>query len=239
MRRKDPGVLSPDLRHAVHGQALAPSCLSGYLRSPCAAVWSRLPIRCVLHLLTGSRRPTAARSRPIINVAPSQLLYVIRENHETGERTLELLRWGLIPHGRKDPKEGVSRSTRVPNLWRGFRHFAPLMQSAAASCPSIVFLSGARSGARAKQPFAVAMEDRTPFAIGGVWENWRDPQSGVFMAFIIVVWFGWLVLMALDAKRWNLSHMPEALNYAGAVLIPIGFSSSSGSLSVRIHSQHR
>jgi hypothetical protein len=23
--------------------------------------------------------------------------------------------------------------------------------------------------------------------------------------------------------RWNLSHMPEALNYAGAVLIPIGF----------------
>src|SRR4029453_5835536 len=45
----------------------------------------------------------------------------------------------------------------------------------------------------------------------------------VFMAFIIVVWFAWLVLMALDAKRWNLSHMPEALNYAGAVLIPIGF----------------
>ena len=43
------------------------------------------------------------------------------------------------------------------------------------------------------------------------------------MAFIIVVWFAWLVLMALDAKRWNLSHMPEALNYAGAVLIPIGF----------------
>ena len=27
--------------------------------------------------------------------------------------------------------------------------------------------------------------------------------------------------MALDAKRWNLSPMPEALNYAGAVLIPI------------------
>src|SRR6478672_8816155 len=45
----------------------------------------------------------------------------------------------------------------------------------------------------------------------------------VFMAFIIVVWFSWLVLMALDAKRWSLSQMPEALNYAGAVLIPIGF----------------
>ena len=82
------------------------------------------------------------------------------------------------------------------------------------------------------------------FVIGGLavtlWLAWRDPgllkermggpfQKGqafwdkVFMAFIIVVWFGWLVLMALDAKRWSLSHMPEALNYAGAVLIPIGF----------------
>ena len=82
------------------------------------------------------------------------------------------------------------------------------------------------------------------FVIGALavtlWLAWRDPgllkermggpfQKGqafwdkVFMAFIIVVWFGWLILMALDAKRWNLSHMPEALNYAGAVLIPIGF----------------
>jgi protein-S-isoprenylcysteine O-methyltransferase Ste14 len=45
----------------------------------------------------------------------------------------------------------------------------------------------------------------------------------VFIAFIIVVWFSWLVLMALDAKRWGLSHMPDALKYAGAALIPIGF----------------
>jgi putative SOS response-associated peptidase YedK len=33
-------------------------------------------------------------------------------------------------------------------------------------------------GARAKQPYAVAMKDRTPFAIAGLWENWRHPQSG-------------------------------------------------------------
>ena len=48
--------------------------------------------------------PTAGQSR--LHVAPSQELYVIRHNHKTGERTLDLLRWGLIPHGCKDPNGG-------------------------------------------------------------------------------------------------------------------------------------
>ena len=59
--------------------------------------------------------------------------------------------------------------------------------------------------------------------MGGPFQKGQAFWDKVFMAFIIVVWFSWLVLMALDAKRWSLSHMPEALNYAGAVLIPIGF----------------
>jgi protein-S-isoprenylcysteine O-methyltransferase Ste14 len=59
--------------------------------------------------------------------------------------------------------------------------------------------------------------------MGGPFQKGQAFWDKVFMAFIIVVWFSWLVLMALDAKRWSLSQMPEALNYAGAVLIPIGF----------------
>ena len=82
------------------------------------------------------------------------------------------------------------------------------------------------------------------FVVGGIavtlWLPWRDPgllkermagpfQKGqvfwdkVFIGFIIVVWFSWLVLMALDAKRWELSRMPDALKVVGALLIPVGF----------------
>ena len=43
---------------------------------------------------------------PRYNAAPSQELLVIRQNHKTGERSLDLLRWGLIPHGCKDPNGG-------------------------------------------------------------------------------------------------------------------------------------
>jgi len=40
------------------------------------------------------------------NGAPSEELLVIRENHKTGQRSLDLLQWGLIPHWCKDPTGG-------------------------------------------------------------------------------------------------------------------------------------
>jgi putative SOS response-associated peptidase YedK len=50
--------------------------------------------------------PDSQTRPPSYNVAPSQDLYVIRHNHQTGERTLDLLRWGLIPHGCRGPSGG-------------------------------------------------------------------------------------------------------------------------------------
>ena len=44
--------------------------------------------------------------RPRYNAAPSQELLVIRQNQKTGERSLDPIRWGLIPHWCNDPKGG-------------------------------------------------------------------------------------------------------------------------------------
>jgi len=43
---------------------------------------------------------------PRYNAAPSQELLIIRQNHKTGERSLDLIKWGLIPHWCQDPKGG-------------------------------------------------------------------------------------------------------------------------------------
>ncbi len=59
--------------------------------------------------------------------------------------------------------------------------------------------------------------------MGGPFQKSQAPWDKVFMALIIVVWYGWLVLMALDARRWHLSRMPEALSCVGAVMIAVGF----------------
>jgi hypothetical protein len=45
------------------------------------------------------------------NGAPSQELLVIRQNHQTGERSLDLLKWGLVPSWNGDPKGGPARAS--------------------------------------------------------------------------------------------------------------------------------
>src|SRR4051794_30528549 len=35
---------------------------------------------------------------PRYNAAPSQELWAIRQNNDTGQRSLDLLRWGLVPY---------------------------------------------------------------------------------------------------------------------------------------------
>ena len=57
------------------------------------------------------------------NAAPSQELLVIRENHKTAERSLDLIKWGLIPNWCQDPNGGrkpinakAERVSRLPRL---------------------------------------------------------------------------------------------------------------------------
>lgn len=82
------------------------------------------------------------------------------------------------------------------------------------------------------------------FAVGsiafGAWLIRRDPallaarlgplvQRGqplwdrLFLLVFIGVWCGWLVLMALDARRWRTSGVPPWLNVVGGALVVAGF----------------
>jgi len=101
---------------------------------------------------------------------------------------LGLLRWGLIPHGCTDPDGGRkpinARAESVAQL--------PTFRAAYAKRRCIVPVDGffewrAVKGARVKQPFAIAMKDRTPFALGGLWENWRDRQSGEWIRTVAII----------------------------------------------------
>jgi putative SOS response-associated peptidase YedK len=125
---------------------------------------------------------------PRWNAAPSQELLVIRRNHETGELSLDPLRWDLIPHWCKDPKVG----RRPINAKWETVHVLPMFRDAYRRRRCIVPVDGffewkAIKGQRAKQPYAIAMKDGSPFGIGGLWENWKDPASSEWIRTFVVI----------------------------------------------------
>jgi len=127
-------------------------------------------------------------TRPRYNAAPSQELLVIRENHKTGERSLDPIRWGLIPHWCSDPSGGRkpinAKAESVSRL--------PMFREAYALRRCIVPIDGffewkVIRGARAKQPFAIAMKDASVFGLAGLWENWKNPKTGQWERTFVII----------------------------------------------------
>src|SRR5213592_3435570 len=42
-------------------------------------------------------------------------------------------------------------------------------------------------GQMAKQPYAIAMKDSSPFGIAGIWENWKEPASGEWIRTFAII----------------------------------------------------
>jgi putative SOS response-associated peptidase YedK len=121
----------------------------------------------------------APNAPPRYNGAPSQELMVLRRNPESGERTLQLLRWGLIPSWVKDAKGGRKPiNARAETITS-----SPMFKAAYAKRRCLLPIDGffewkAIKGSKTKQPYALAMKDRSPFAVAGIWENWTRPDTG-------------------------------------------------------------
>jgi len=122
------------------------------------------------------------------NGAPGQELFVIRQNHETGERSLDLLKWGLVPSWVNDPKGGRKPINAMAETLRS----KPMFREAYRKRRCIVPVDGffewkAIKGQKAKQPYAIAMKDGSAFGLGGLWENWKDPASGEWLRTFAVI----------------------------------------------------
>jgi putative SOS response-associated peptidase YedK len=171
---------SPELTEALYRLNLALAPCRHYFRPMCGRIiQSSAPLRLAIveGLNVGDSR--MGNVRPRYNAAPSQELLVIRQNHKTGERSLDLVRWGLIPYSCSDPRGGRkpinAKAESVSRL--------PTFRDAYARRRCIVPVAGffewrAVRGARAKQPYAIAMRDGSPFGLAGLWENWRNPRTG-------------------------------------------------------------
>src|SRR5262252_8725342 len=44
-----------------------------------------------------------------------------------------------------------------------------------------------KAAGKIKQPYAIARRDRAPFALAGLWENWKEPASGEWVRTFSIV----------------------------------------------------
>ena len=122
---------------------------------------------------------------PSWNVAPSQAAMVVRRHPASGERHLDLLRWGLVPHFTADLK-----AARKPiNARSETAATSPMFRDALASrrclIPADAFYEW-RTVADGKQPYAIARRDGAPLVFAGLWEGWRSPDGEVLRTFAIL-----------------------------------------------------
>jgi putative SOS response-associated peptidase YedK len=120
--------------------------------------------------------------QPRWNAAPSAKLPVVIANG--GRRTLTLMRWGLIPSWAKDIKIAYSTfNARAESL--ATRAAFPGAWQAGRRC--LVLADGYYEWRDAdKQPFAVALANRGPMTLAGLWDMWRSPAGETIKSFAII-----------------------------------------------------
>jgi putative SOS response-associated peptidase YedK len=111
------------------------------------------------------------------NASPTQDLAVVRYNPATKARSLDLLRWGLVPLWAKDLSFGArcinARSesiTRTPAFREAFERRRCLVSADA-------FYEWRKGGGKT-QPYAIVPAEGGLFAFAGLWERWRNPADG-------------------------------------------------------------
>jgi len=127
---------------------------------------------------------------PRYNIAPTQDAPVLRERREPkGERTLQMLRWGLIPWFAEDMKGGA----KLINARGESVATKPSFREAFRKRRCLVLADGFyewRVEGKVRQPYLIERRDREAFAFAGLWERWvpktRPPEPPYIDSFTIV-----------------------------------------------------
>ncbi len=122
---------------------------------------------------------------PSFNKAPTQDGLVVRRHPESGQRHLDVLRWGLVPRWAKD----VSGAARMMNARGESVAEKPAFRDAFHKRRCLVPMDGFyewRGEGKAKQPFACALRSGEPMACAGLWEGWKQPDGVWLRTYSIV-----------------------------------------------------
>src|SRR5499425_3244706 len=114
------------------------------------------------------------------NAAPTEDLPVVRYDARAGQRSLDVMRWGLVPYWAKDIKVGFANINAKAEGIESKSAFRETFQRRRCVVPVD------KKTATGKQPYAIALADRGLMALAGLWENWRSSAGEWVRSFAIV-----------------------------------------------------
>jgi len=114
--------------------------------------------------------------QPRFNVAPTQSLPVLLNE---GERQIQLLRWGLIPRWAKEPSNDYSMiNARAETLEEKNTYRDAFRKRRCLVLADSFYEWQKTPDVKTKVPMRIMLKSGQPFAFAGLWETWKDHETG-------------------------------------------------------------
>lgn len=150
---------------------------------------------------------------PTYNAAPQSFQPVIRLSLDTGEREIAIMKWGLVPYWSKTVKLKYSTINADADKLASSAVWREPFRRRRCLVPADWFYEWPVVDGE-KQARAFSLKDDSPFAFAGIWDRWKDKESGENLeSFAIVTtdpseWMAkyhdrmGLILKPKDYQRW-------------------------------------
>ena len=116
---------------------------------------------------------------------PGRPGWVIRRNPKTGQRHLDDLIWGLLPHNTKDPNTAPRPINARAETVATHPMFASAFRKRRAIVAMSVYYQRQTIGG-SKQVFAISRRDGEPMGVAGLWEALRWPDGTITRTYCII-----------------------------------------------------
>lgn len=120
------------------------------------------------------------------NVAPTKNIVAVVERHprdadgepdrDTVERSLRVVKWGLVPYWSKDPKSGAKMINARSESAAEKPAFRRAMNARRCLIPADGWYEWQR-GPEHKQPYYTRYSDGSSLAMAGLWEFWKPKED--------------------------------------------------------------
>src|SRR5215472_4089996 len=113
------------------------------------------------------------------NMAPTDEVATIRQDHKASKRIFSKMRWGLIPYWAKDASISSGTINAMSETAAEKPAFREAIRRRRCLVPADGFYEWKRVVSGRKQPYSIGMADDGLFAFAGLWDRWNDPAGKV------------------------------------------------------------